>query len=333
MSARDDLAEQSGRVATRHPGEIDGRLGVAGTLEHPTGPIAQRQDVTRPGEVGRLGVRADERLDRRRPIARRDARRGAVAVVDRHGERGALRLGVLRDHERQLELVEALGGQRYADQAGGVGEEEGHLLGSRELRRHHEVALVLAVGVVDDDDHLASTYGGDRLLDPGQRHVDPCLLVRSSLPAGRGNDHGTRSVIATRSRAQRSTVGLNVDPQVGTELAHRDEPAAPRLGHRRHARPGEDRSTVVAAEKRRREVRRRTGRRGRLGGTRGRRARHLRRGAAGPLADRARRARRRGRRRALAPDVREHRRGRGRARREAAVGALDGSPRRVVAHR
>jgi hypothetical protein len=49
-------------------------------------------------------------------------------------------------------------------------------------------------------------------------------------------------------------VGLQVDPQVVSELADRDEPAAPSLGHGRGAAPGEDRSAVVSAEKRRREV-------------------------------------------------------------------------------
>ena len=43
-----------------------------------------------------------------------------VAVVDGDGEGGALRLGVAGDHERQVELVGPLVGDRRADQAGGV---------------------------------------------------------------------------------------------------------------------------------------------------------------------------------------------------------------------
>ena len=113
---RHDLAQQSRGVTACEAGEVNRRLGVAGPLQDTAGPVPQRQDVSWSGEVVRLGVRADECLDGGRPIAGGDAGRGAVAVVDGHRERGALGLGVLRDHEGQLELVEALGHERHADQ-------------------------------------------------------------------------------------------------------------------------------------------------------------------------------------------------------------------------
>ena len=46
---------------------------------------------------------------------------------------------------------------------GGVPHEERHHLRGGVLGRHDEVALVLAVLVVDDDDHPAGGDGGDRL--------------------------------------------------------------------------------------------------------------------------------------------------------------------------
>jgi hypothetical protein len=63
-------------------------------------------------------------------------------------------------HQRDVELVEALAGERGADDARRVAHEERDRLGRRVLGRHDEVALVLAVLVVDDDDDLAA---GDRL--------------------------------------------------------------------------------------------------------------------------------------------------------------------------
>ena len=48
---------------------------------------------------------------------------------------------------------------------GGVGEEEGDLLGGDGVGRHDQVALVLAVLVVDDDDDLAPTDRLDRILN------------------------------------------------------------------------------------------------------------------------------------------------------------------------
>ena len=62
-------------------------------------------------------------------------------------------------------------GDGRADHAGGVAEEERDRLGRRELGRHDEVALVLAVLVVDHDDDLSAADGRDRFLDLRQRHV------------------------------------------------------------------------------------------------------------------------------------------------------------------
>ena len=66
-----------------------------------------------------------ERLDGGAAVVGGDAGGGAVAVVDRDEERGALALGVLRDHQREVELGGPLGGDRRAQVARGVVEEEG----------------------------------------------------------------------------------------------------------------------------------------------------------------------------------------------------------------
>ena len=62
-----DLAQHSGRVQTGHPSEVDRGLGVTGPSQHATRDVAQREDVAGPGEVVRLRVGIDQRLDRRRP--------------------------------------------------------------------------------------------------------------------------------------------------------------------------------------------------------------------------------------------------------------------------
>ena len=51
--------------------------------------------------------------------------------------------------------------ERDADEAAPVRGHEVDGLGRDELRRHREVALVLAVLVVDEDDHLAGADVGD----------------------------------------------------------------------------------------------------------------------------------------------------------------------------
>ena len=75
-------------------------------------------------------------------------------------------------HQPQAELVGALLGQAEADQPARVGDHEVDRLGRRELRGDHEVALVLAVGIVDDDDEAALADLLDRLLDRGERCRD-----------------------------------------------------------------------------------------------------------------------------------------------------------------
>ena len=76
------------------------------------------------------------------------------------------------EHRRQVEPVGVGLGHRHADVAGGVADHERHELGRRELGGEDQVALVLAVLVVDDDDRPAALDGGDGGLDgvqAGQR--------------------------------------------------------------------------------------------------------------------------------------------------------------------
>ena len=71
---------------------------------------------------------------------------------------------VLR-HQRQAQLLDALARQRQADQAAAVLGHEIDRLGRRHLRRDDEIALVLAVLVVDQDEHAAVARLLDDLLD------------------------------------------------------------------------------------------------------------------------------------------------------------------------
>ncbi len=72
---------------------------------------------------------------------------------------------------RQVELGGPLRGDGRAQVAGGVVEEERDALRRGELGRHDQVALVLAVLVVDHDEDLATGERGHRVLDPSEGHV------------------------------------------------------------------------------------------------------------------------------------------------------------------
>ena len=72
-----DLGEHARRSEPREAGEVDRGLGVAGPLQHAALAVAQREDVTGPGEVVGPGLRVDERAHRGGAVGGRDAGRGA----------------------------------------------------------------------------------------------------------------------------------------------------------------------------------------------------------------------------------------------------------------
>ena len=141
--------------------------------------------------------------------ARRDAGGDALARLDRDGERGLVARAVRLAHQRQAELLDPLAGQRQADQAARVAGHEVDRVGRRELRRDDQVALVLAVLVIDQDEHAAVA----RLLDQlgGAREVVrrgwrscrscSCVLRQPGDVAGQHVDldvHRRRRVPASR---------------------------------------------------------------------------------------------------------------------------------------
>ena len=111
-----------------------------------------------------------------------------MSRFDRNGERRFVDRRVLADHLRDVQLVEALADDRHADEAAGLFAHEVDRLGGHHLGRHHEVAFVLAVLVVQDDHHLAGANVGDRILDAVEDGLFefPIAEVRFQLGEGFG---------------------------------------------------------------------------------------------------------------------------------------------------
>src|SRR3954454_2717394 len=138
-----------------------------------------------------------------------DAGADALGGLDRDGERGLQRRLVLRRHQLQTELLATLAGQRQADQAPGFLGHEVDRLRRGELSRHHQVALVLAVRAVADDDHMTAANLLDRLLVRRERsvgllrHVACCALcAHPQLPSFPANGDTNRSTyFATTSHS------------------------------------------------------------------------------------------------------------------------------------
>ncbi len=105
-----------------------------------------------------------------------------MAGIDTDGERGALRLRVGGHHQRQVQGVGPFGQQGNADHPGGVGQEEGDVLGGGGFGGHDEVSLVLPVLVVDDDRHAEAADGVDGFADAREAH-QAATSTRMSSPS------------------------------------------------------------------------------------------------------------------------------------------------------
>src|SRR5213594_4441810 len=170
----EDLADDTGRVRAREPREVHRRLGVAGAAQDAARHRPQRKDVPRAGEILGPHLRIDQGADRDRAVVGGGAGRDAASGVDRHGERSPHRRRVVRDHHRDLELVQPLAGHRHADEAAAVLGHEVDRLRRDLVGGHHEIALVLAVLVVNDHEDAPLADLLDRLLDGRKpRHVAP----------------------------------------------------------------------------------------------------------------------------------------------------------------
>ena len=100
-------------------------------------------------ECGGNRFRIGERADGGGAVLYRDSGRAAFELVDGHGEGSAEHRGIVVYLTRQLKFVAAGVGDGHAKHAAGVLEHEVDVFGSDLLGRDDEVALVLAVLVVD----------------------------------------------------------------------------------------------------------------------------------------------------------------------------------------
>jgi len=174
-----DLADHPGGDASGEPGEVDRPFRLARPHQHPALPGDEGEDVTRADEVFRSRVFRDGGSDRGGPVVRRDAGAHAAARLDRDGEGGAERRGVVVHHRGELQGLRLLLGDAEADEPSPVAGHEIDRLGGDELRGEGQVALVLAVLVVHEDDHPAVADVRDGILDLRKRHSVPALLTNT----------------------------------------------------------------------------------------------------------------------------------------------------------
>jgi hypothetical protein len=143
---------------------------MSGAGEHAARLRHQREDVARLDDVFAAGVRRHRGADGVRTVVGRDAGGDAFGGFDRHREIGAHARGVARHHRADPEPPAALARQAQADQAARMARHEIDVLGPHLARGHDQIALVLAVLVIEDHDHAAGGDVGEDLGDGGEGH-------------------------------------------------------------------------------------------------------------------------------------------------------------------
>src|SRR3954453_20248491 len=183
-----DLADHPGGIQAGQAGEVDRGLGLARALEYAARPGPQREDMAGPDEIFGASARVDRNLDGPRTVGGGDAGGHALARLDGEREGGAERRFVPVRHLAQAELLAALLGQAEADETAPVGGHEVDGLRSRELGRDRQIAFVLPVGGVDDDDELALAGVLESGLDRRERRgfdLHGRIVTRASRRAAR----------------------------------------------------------------------------------------------------------------------------------------------------
>ena len=135
--------------------QVDGRLGVSGPPQHALVLGVEGVDVAGAPEVRRLAVGVGQCTDGRSAVVGADACSATFQQVHGDGERCAQHRRVLLHLVGQLQFACTTDGDGCAEHAAPVLQHEVHLLRCDGFGGSDEVALVLAVFVVHNDDEFA----------------------------------------------------------------------------------------------------------------------------------------------------------------------------------
>ncbi len=126
---------------------------MARTHKHAAAARTQRKHVAGTHEVGGFAVGVYGNLNRPGAVVGADAGRHAGGGLDGNVKRGLELRRILLGHGREFQLADTVGRQREADQAAAVFGHEVDRFGSDLFGGDHQIALILAVFVVHENDH------------------------------------------------------------------------------------------------------------------------------------------------------------------------------------
>jgi len=166
----DDLADCPGRLQTRHPGQVDGRLSVTGATQHATVLCAQRHHMAGLGEVIGNTRWIRQQSHRGSAVRSRNTCSHTMSGVDSDGIGGAVLVLVDRIHRQQAQPVADIAIERNAQITRGVPDHESDQFGCGLLGGEDQIAFILAILIIDDNDGLTRSDVGNRPFDGVQSH-------------------------------------------------------------------------------------------------------------------------------------------------------------------
>src|SRR2546430_4565377 len=165
-----DLAQHRRWMEAGELREVAAGLGVPGAHQHTARLRDEREHVARLDDVRGRRLRGSRHLDGVRPVGRRYSRGHAGGGFDGHREIGTVHRAVARHHGQEIQALGVCLGDRPADQAAAELRHEIYFFRGDELRGEDEIALVLAILVVDEHGHAAGFQLGDDFLDRVEAH-------------------------------------------------------------------------------------------------------------------------------------------------------------------
>jgi len=152
------LADHRCRLEPGDPSDVNARLSLPDPYKNAAAFCPKRKDVARASKVGRPCCRIYRCADGPGPVRGRDPGRHAFTSLDRYGESGAHRGSIRCCLGKKLKLVTTLFCKRQTYEAAAVNSHEIYHFRRHQFGRADQVSLVLAILIVDDNDHLAIPY-------------------------------------------------------------------------------------------------------------------------------------------------------------------------------
>ena len=165
-----DLADHGGRAAAGHGGQVAAGLSVTGTHQHAAINSLQREDVAGLHQIFGFRILGHCCLHGARAVRCRDAGGDAFGGLNGRGKGRALLVAIARRHGRQLQALAVFAAERQADQAAPETRHEVDGVGADVVGCHQQIAFVLAVFFVNQNDDASGAQVSHDVFNRGDGH-------------------------------------------------------------------------------------------------------------------------------------------------------------------